>query len=117
MYESIEIYKINSETVCNLKTSSNSHSEQVIIASSEIIKNIVNKKVKFNKIKYIYLIPFYYEIIKSLDDIWWNENDFLNAYYDDIKKIKNLLNIHPSMTYKQAKKILYSPFSYDESNF
>jgi len=76
-----------------------------------------NKKVKFSNIKYIYLIPFYYEIIKSLDDIWWNENDFLNACHDATKKIKNLLDIHPLMTHKQAKKILYSPFSYDESNF
>ena len=75
------------------------------------------KKVKFNNTKYIYLIPYYSEITKSLDDIWWNENDLFNASRDATKKIKKLLDIHPLMTHKQAKKILYNPLSYDESNF
>ena len=75
------------------------------------------KKVTFNDIIYIHLIPYYNEIIKSNDDIWWNDNDFLNASHDASEKIKNLLNIHPFMTYKQAKKILYSPICYDKNNF
>jgi hypothetical protein len=90
---------------------------EIYVINSEIFKNIKNKKVKFNNTKYIHLIPYYYEIIKSLDDIWWNKNDLLNACLDARKKIKNLLDIHPLMTHKQAKKILYNPLSYDESNF
>ena len=136
MYEIIEIYEINSEIFKNIENniekfidrnlfptcfqseyekSSKLFYEQSLKESDVSFQK--NKKVKFSNIKYIYLIPYYYEIIKSLDDIWWNGNDLLNASHDAAKKIKDLLDIHPLMTLKQAKKILYSPFSYDESNF
>jgi hypothetical protein len=77
----------------------------------------ISKKVTFDNKSYIYMIPYYYEIIDSLDDIWWNNDDFSNATYEASKKIKNLLDIHPLMTINQAKKILYNPISYDENNF
>lgn len=72
MIEIYEIYKINN----------------ILNNIENFIDIKKNKKVKFNNIKNIYLIPYYSEITKSLDDIWWNNNDILNAIKDSMQKIK-----------------------------
>ena len=115
----IEVFRI-------LQTLVAPHSEQALLGAAEIdIKEYIfktekeykTKKVTFNNIIYIHLIPYYDEIIQSSDDIWWNNNDFVKAVQESNKKIKDLLDIHPTMTYTQAKKILYHHLSYDKNNF
>ena len=78
----------------------------------------MNKKiVKFNIFNELFIINPYndYEVY----ELWWNYLDYLEAIKSSKVEIQNLLNIHPSMEIKQAKKLLYQPnnICYDLNNF
>lgn len=52
--------------------------------------------------------------------LWWSELDKSAARYNMYNEIQNLQKIHPTMTVKQAMKLLYQPNNltrYDPSNF
>ena len=74
------------------------------------------KSVSFNFYHDVIFIN-YDEIVNS--DLWWCQND----YNINIKMVKEevscLLNMHPFMNFKDAKKLLYQPnnISYNSQNF
>jgi hypothetical protein len=76
------------------------------------------KKVHFSK--YIREIsnPTYIEE-SSFKNLWWSQLDKYTACYMMKLEIHNLQKIHPSMTIKQAMKLLYQPnnICYDPNNF
>ena len=76
------------------------------------------KKVNFSKdLESTRLIPKYE--IDLLSYLWWNEFDRYEASKLAFDEISALLTRHPSMTYKQALKLLYQPnnISYNKCNF
>jgi hypothetical protein len=76
------------------------------------------KKVTFNKIIEVYIIPSFFTNIDKLN-LWWNKNDVNNAVFSCKTEIANLIEIHPQMEIKYARKLLYQPnnISYDPNNF
>lgn len=77
------------------------------------------KQVRFHNLIQIILIPKVSELY-DMTDIWWSERDKVNAYKSMYDEIQVLQKIHPSMTLKQAMKLLYQPNNlryYDPSNF
>jgi len=76
-----------------------------------------NKKVSFDdNITYIYNFNMYEE----LDLLWYSKRNLINAKYNALKDINELLNKHTNMTIPQARKLLYQPNNitiYDPSNF
>jgi len=76
-----------------------------------------NKKVIFSEKIELRFIPKYET--EMIYELWWNTFDKYNATVLAKIEINILLSRHPSMTYKQALKLLYQPnnISYNESNF
>ena len=79
-----------------------------------------NKKIKFNMIKYVKLIPSR----KDFDDnmkktMWWNDYDYDNFRNLAIYELKNIMLRHSNMHIKDAIKLLYQPNNiiFDKSNF
>ena len=81
------------------------------------INNKTKKNVKFSNVVWVVLIPQSNEIKHY--DLWWDDEDFNNAYQSYIEEIRRLIEIHPFMKLHEAKKLLYQPnnISYDPSNF
>ena len=77
------------------------------------------KKIKFNRIVKVCLVPYYNELCENFLDLWWSCMDAKIAKNNAVEEIYNLINNHPSMEIKQAVKLLYQPnnISYDPSNF
>jgi hypothetical protein len=77
-----------------------------------------NKKVHFSTWILVYPNPNSL-ITDNVGYLWWSENDKLAAYYAMNKEIRTLRDIHPTMTIKQAIKLLYQPNNivYDKNNF
>ena len=77
------------------------------------------KKVRFSSFIREFRNPTFIE--KShFPYLWWSELDKSTARYNMYNEIKNLQRIHPSMTVKQAMKLLYQPNNlkcYDPANF
>ena len=77
-----------------------------------------NTNVKFSeKIVSTHLVPCYDDSEKQ--NLWWSCLDRYNAALLSFREIQTLLNRHPYMTYREAKKLLYQPnnISYNECNF
>jgi len=77
------------------------------------------KKVRFSSFIREFRNPTFIE--KShFSYLWWNELDKSAAYHTMRCEIQNLQKKHPSMTVKQAMKLLYQPDNltrYDLNNF
>jgi hypothetical protein len=75
------------------------------------------KKVRFSRVTYTVYIQPIYDIKENL---WWSQYDHLHASNKSLLELKELMNRHPLMTIKQARKLLYQPNNlsiYDPSNF
>ena len=83
------------------------------------IDNKFKKKLKFNNIVKVFLIPNRNEILQN--DLWWSCQDIANFKKTSNDEILNLIKRHKYMTIKQATKLLYQPGSltikYDINNF
>jgi len=67
-----------------------------------------NKKVHFSTWVTVFPNPCFIEIATK-KYLWWSESDRTAAHLTMIFEIRNLQKSHPSMTVKQAMKILYQP--------
>ena len=68
------------------------------------------KKIKFNNIIHLVLIPnldYYNDYLKKI--LWWNEEDYNNAIYSCNMEINKFLISYPNTSIEQAKKFLYQP--------
>jgi hypothetical protein len=76
------------------------------------------KKVTFNNKIFVYIIPSFYNDLMR-EELWWSRSDFILALNSCDEEIRNLINIHPNMDFKCAKKLLYQPnnICYDANNF
>ena len=95
-------------------------SNEIIKKNIKNIKNI--KRVRFHNLIKVVLIPKISELYSIIDrrDMWWSENDKLNAHKSMYAELQILQKRHPCMTLKQAMKLLYQPNNlryYDPSNF
>jgi hypothetical protein len=84
----------------------------------EIIYNTKkNKNVHFSNVVCVILIPKSNEF--NGYHLWWDDEDFNNAYRSYIQEMGRLMEIHPFMNPQEAKKLLYQPnnISYDPRNF
>ena len=78
------------------------------------------KKVRFSRIIRIVYIPPKEAIYDIKENLWWSQYDHTNAHNNSLLELKILMNRHPAMTIKHAKKLLYQPNNitfYDSSNF
>jgi hypothetical protein len=81
--------------------------------------NSKKKHVLFENIKKIYIL-YKNNIHNDVKrDLWWNDDDYLDAKKTANEEINRLMSIHPSMERKYALKLLYQPnnISYDPDNF
>ena len=77
------------------------------------------KNVRFSIYTYIHPNPTILDV-GICKYLWWTELDKSAAYFSMFTEIQNLQRIHPTMTMKQAMKLLYQPNNlsiYDPSNF
>jgi len=60
------------------------------------------KKVSFTNKNTIYTIP-----TTNDPSLWWKSHDFEKSYKDMKEELNTLMKIHPMMTIKEAKYMLY----------
>ena len=82
--------------------------------------NQLNKKrVRFSPFVRVFTNNTFIEI-QHMPHLWWSELDKTYACSTMNREIQNLQKKHPTMTFKQAMKLLYQPDNltrYDPSNF
>ena len=82
--------------------------------------NFINKKkVRFSPFIRTFPNPTIIEK-ERYQFLWWTELDKSDAYFTMSSEIQNLQKRHPTMTVKQAMKLLYQPDNltrYDPTNF
>jgi len=77
------------------------------------------KKVRFSSFIKEFKNPYFIEK-SQFPYLWWSELDKSSACCLMRNEIKNLQKVHPTMTVKQAMKLLYQPNNlryYDPNNF
>ena len=88
-----------------------------MIGNNSISKK--NKKVRFSIYTYVHPNPTILDV-EICKYLWWTEFDKSAAYFAMFAEIQNLQKKHPTMTMKQAMKLLYQPNNltrYDPNNF
>ena len=68
-----------------------------------------NKKVNFNNIVKVILIPERIEYNNFKNLLWWDNNDYKKSLQLSIIELNVVINCNPSFTYKDTKKHLYQP--------
>ena len=89
----------------------------MLFCSTSCITN--KKKVRFSSFIREFRNPTFIER-SHFPYLWWSELDKSAARYNMYNEIQSLQRIHPTMTVKQAMKLLYQPNNltcYDPSNF
>jgi hypothetical protein len=89
----------------------------MLFGSTSCITN--KKKVRFSSFVREFRNPTFIER-SHFPYLWWSELDKSAARYNMYNEIQSLQRIHPTMTVKQAMKLLYQPNNltcYDPSNF
>ena len=84
----------------------------------EINYNI--KKVRFSRLVRTIYIPSKEATDDIKEYLWWSEYDHIIASNNSLLELKKLMNRHPLMNIRHAKKLLYQPNNltiYDPSNF
>jgi hypothetical protein len=84
------------------------------------LNEINYRKVTFSCIVRVVYIPTKEATNDIKEALWWSEYDHITASNNSLLELKKLMNIHPSMNIKHAKKLLYQPNNltiYDPSNF
>ena len=68
-----------------------------------------NKKIKFNNYVYVYIIPNNQHYLENnlLDKLWYSNNDIIYFKNSAIREIKELINKHSNMSFKDARYLLY----------
>lgn len=77
------------------------------------------KKITFNKLAYVILIPGNEEILDLKKDLWYEQEDYVNFINESMQELNTLKKTHPSITLQQARKLLYQPNNiiFDRKNF
>jgi hypothetical protein len=77
------------------------------------------KKITFNKLIYVILIPRIEDILDLKKDLWYENDDYTIFINESIQELNTLRKTHPSITLQQARKLLYQPNNiiFDKKNF
>jgi hypothetical protein len=79
-----------------------------------------NKKIKFNMVKYVMLIPSRREFDDNMKKtLWWNNFDYNNFRFSALYEIQQIMLRHNDMHIKDAIRLLYQPnnIKFDKNNF
>lgn len=76
------------------------------------------KKVSFNTEKYIHIISYLTEYI-SPTELWWSQNEHVEARKSAFEEINRLRSIHATINLRDAARLLYQPnnITYNKNNF
>jgi hypothetical protein len=81
---------------------------------TKVNTNKKDKRVQFTEKTFVHMYPNI-----NTKDLWWTPYDYHIANQSANIDIYRLMSIHPYMTIRQARKLLYQPnnISYNETNF
>lgn len=71
----------------------------------------VYKKLKFNNIVQVILIPNKEAYSDFKDQVWWNNYDYNNSLISFNEEIFSIIQKYPTINIRQAKNILYQPYN------
>lgn len=85
----------------------------------DFIKNAhfekTRKKITFNSLVNVVLIPSFKEMDSSIrNELWWSNSDNETFYLSARKELVDFLQENPSINRIQAMKLLYQPSTIDE---
>jgi hypothetical protein len=73
------------------------------------------RKIKFNSVVNVVLIPSVKEMESMKNDLWWSNTDYISFHMSSCKELRDCMCEHsPHLTRVQAMKILYQPSTIDE---
>ena len=68
------------------------------------------KKIKFDNVVNVVLIPSAKEMESIKNDLWWSKTDYISFYMSSCKELRDFMCEHsPPLNRFQAMKILYQP--------
>lgn len=85
----------------------------------DFIKNAhlekTRKKISFNSLVNVVLIPSFKDMESSIwNEIWWSNTDYISFYTSARKELQDFIQENPSINRGQAMKLLYQPSTIDE---
>lgn len=86
--------------------------------ASALINEQQTKKVSFNNVVNVILIPSRLEYTAFSDEIWWSKVDYINFFNSAKIEINDFMSENPFTNLRDAKKMLYQPNSiYNDNDF
>ena len=86
--------------------------------ASALINEQQTKKVSFNNVVNVILIPSRLEYTAFSDEIWWSKVDYINFFNSAKIEINDFISENPFTNLRDAKKMLYQPNSiYNDNDF
>lgn len=68
------------------------------------------RKIKFNSVVNVVLIPCVKEMESMKNDLWWSKTDYASFYMSSCKELRDFMCEHsPPINRFQAIKLLYQP--------
>ena len=68
------------------------------------------RKIKFDNVVNVVLIPSVKEMESIKNDLWWSKMDYISFYTSSCKELRDFMEEHsPPLNRVQAMKILYQP--------
>jgi len=84
-----------------------------LMQNMDFIENIhrkkTRKKITFDNVVNVVLIPSAKEMESIKNDIWWSRIDYTTFYVSARKEVSDFIEQHYPMNQYQAMKLLYQP--------
>ena len=67
------------------------------------------RKIKFNSVVNVVLIPCVKEMESMKNDLWWSKTDYASFYMSSCKELRDFMREHSLLDKTNAIKLLYQP--------
>lgn len=75
----------------------------------DFIENKKRRKIKFDNVVNVVLIPSAKEMESIKNDLWWSKTDYISFYMSSCKELRDFMCEHSLLDKTKAIKILYQP--------
>lgn len=67
------------------------------------------RKIKFDNVVNVVLIPSAKEMESIKNDLWWSKTDYISFYMSSCKELRDFMREHSLLDKTNAIKLLYQP--------
>lgn len=75
----------------------------------DFLENKKRRKIKFDNVVNVVLIPCAKEMESIKNDLWWSKTDYISFYMSSCKELRDFMCEHSLLNKTNAMKLLYQP--------